>query len=78
MASLLTDDGLLILGTWSEYAKHETRMLKIYRQMDRQRLALWTPGLEELKKRLTQAGLRVITEPQPEVRLDFTVCMRAG
>ncbi|MBV9140562.1 MAG: nucleotide-binding protein [Pseudonocardiales bacterium] len=78
MASLLTDDGLLMLGTWSEHAKRETRMLKIYRQMDRQRLALWTPGLDELKKRLAQADLRVIAESQPEVRLDFTVCMRAG
>ncbi|MGH3834494.1 MAG: TIR domain-containing protein [Pseudonocardiaceae bacterium] len=78
MASLLSDDGILILGTWSEHAKRETRMLKIYRQMDRRRLAQWTPGLEELNARLEQAGLRVTEKSQPEVRLDFIVCVRAG
>lgn len=78
MVSLLSDDGLLILGTWSGHAKRKMSMLKIYRQMDRRRLAQWTPGRDELNERLTQAGLRVTEESQPEVRLDFTVCTRAG
>jgi hypothetical protein len=78
MASLLSDDGLLMLGTWSGHAKRKMSMLKIYRQMDRRRLAQWTPGIEELNERLAQAGLCVTEQSQPEVRLDFTVCTRTG
>ncbi len=77
MASLLRSDGLLILGTWSEHACATRHMLSIYRDIERQRLAEWTPNVKELRLRLRQAGLEVVEEAHPDIRLDFTVCRRA-
>ncbi|MGH8603796.1 MAG: class I SAM-dependent methyltransferase, partial [Gammaproteobacteria bacterium] len=77
MATLLTDEGLLFLGTWSEYACKNYNMLGIYRQEDRQRLAEWTPSTAELEDRLRSVGLRIIGQVQPELRLDLTWCKRA-
>lgn len=77
MTTLLSDEGLLFLGTWSEYACKNHNMLGIYRQGDRQRLAEWTPGATELKNRLRSAGLKMIGQAQPELRLDLMWCRRA-
>ena len=77
MATLLSGKGLLFLGTWSEYACRNLRMLGIYRQGDRERLAEWSPGSAELEKRLTAVGLTVVERVQPELRLDLTWCRRA-
>jgi hypothetical protein len=77
MATLLSGEGLLFLGTWSEYACKNRNMLGIYRQEDRQRLAEWTPSPAELEGRLRSAGLRVVGQVQPELRLDLTWCRRA-
>jgi len=77
MATLLSDKGLLFLGTWSEYACKNRKMLEIYRQGDRERLAEWSPSTAELEKRLTTVGLKVVERVQPELRLDLAWCRRA-
>jgi 2-polyprenyl-3-methyl-5-hydroxy-6-metoxy-1,4-benzoquinol methylase len=77
MATLLSDKGLLFLGTWSEYACKNRKMLGIYSQGDRERLAEWSPDTAELEKRLMAVGLKVVERAQPELRLDLTWCRRA-
>lgn len=74
MAGLLAPNGMLILSTWSELACATHQMLGIYREPDKQRLADWTPPIAELHSRLTHAGLDIIVQAQPDVRLDLTVC----
>jgi SAM-dependent methyltransferase len=71
MADLLTEDGILILGTWSEHACNNRDMLGIYPDSDRRRLADWTPGVSELKDRLDHAGLAILWEGTPENRLNM-------
>jgi hypothetical protein len=68
---------LLFLGTWSEYACKNRKMLGIYSQVDRERLAEWSPTTAELEKRLTAVGLKIVERVQPELRLDLTWCRRA-
>lgn len=77
MASLLNDKGLLFLGTWSEYACKNRKMLGIYSPADRERLAEWSPSTAELEKRLKSVGLDVVEWVQPELRLDLMWCRRA-
>jgi SAM-dependent methyltransferase len=77
MASLLKHGGLLILGTWSEQACATRHMLGIYKDHERQRLALWTPSVTELRHRLRQAGCEIVDAAQPDIRLDLTVCRLA-
>lgn len=77
MATLLSSNGLLFLGTWSEYACKNRNMLGIYRQADRDRLAEWTLNRRELQDRLKSAGLSIAGQVQPEIRLDVTWCRRA-
>jgi predicted O-methyltransferase YrrM len=74
MAGLLSDDGLLMLGTWSEEACRRRQLLRIYRDSDTARLAAWTPPLMGLKERAIRAGLRVTQEYSLQERLDFLVC----
>jgi SAM-dependent methyltransferase len=74
MRSLLADDGLLLLGTWSEQACAGKHLLGIYRDADIDRLVTWTPSLRELRQRIGQAGLSIVEEAHPDVRLDLTVC----
>ena len=76
MSALLSDDGLLFLGTWSSSARRNRHMLKIYTDIDQQRLAEWTPDAYELRERLTQAGLQVVMQFEPDTRLDLVVCQR--
>jgi len=76
MARLLDRQGILVLGTWSRWACETRRMFSIYSELDRRRLADWTPTNEELLMRLERAGLRPIAQYQPDHRLDFTVCER--
>ena len=51
-------------------------MLKIYTDVDQQRIAEWTPDASELRERLTQAGLQVAMQYEPDTRLDMFVCQR--
>ncbi len=78
MRSLLADDGLLILGTWSQLARNRHAMLSIYQDADRRRLARWTPPIEELHARLRQADLEIVRSERPEARLDLTVARPAS
>lgn len=78
MAKLLDRQGILILGTWSRWACDNRKMLSIYSELDRRRLADWTPTKEELLMRLEQAGLEPVGQYQPDHRLDFTVCERTN
>jgi hypothetical protein len=48
------------------------KMLEIYSQGDRERLADWSPNTAELEKRLMTVGLKVVERVQPELRLDRT------
>jgi CAP12/Pycsar effector protein, TIR domain/Methyltransferase domain len=77
MVALLSDKGLLFLGTWSEYACKNRKMLGIYSPGDRERLAEWSPSTAELEKRLKSVGLDVVEWVQPEMRLDLVWCRRA-
>ena len=74
---LLAPNGVVFLGTWSEYARKNRNMLGIYRQTDEERLSAWTVTLNELDKRLELAGLEVMGRATPELRLDLTWCRRA-
>ena len=76
MAALLSEDGMLFLGTWSSSARRNRNMLKIYTDIDQRRLAEWTPDSSELRERLGQAGLQIIEQFEPETRLDLYVCQR--
>jgi SAM-dependent methyltransferase len=78
MATLLAEDGVLILGNWSEYACEKLEMISIYRYSDRQRLAEWTPDLLELKNRMDAVGLEIFYEAQPDLRLDLLACRHKG
>ncbi len=62
-ASLLTPNGMLFLGIWSEKACRELRLLSIYTDADKRRLAKWTPSSAELEQRLEEAGLEMERSP---------------
>lgn len=74
---LLLAQGVVIFGSWSEYACKQRKMLGIYGPVDCERLARWTPDYDELKLRLERAGLKTLRREQPEIRLDVIVCGRA-
>jgi SAM-dependent methyltransferase len=76
MKTLLKPNGLLMVGNWSRYARETKRMISIYSESDRRRLAEWTPPIEELIQRLMLAGLQVDDRFEPELRLDLLVCSR--
>lgn len=74
MREILADDGVLLLGTWSQFARDQRRLLGIYQDSDRERLARWTPPVDELHDRLRQARFEIELFEKPEARLDLTVC----
>lgn len=74
IASSLSSGGIAIIGTWSDYACRNHRMLDIYRSEDIRRLAEWTPSSIEIRNRLQQAGLQIITDAQPDQRLEILFC----
>jgi SAM-dependent methyltransferase len=74
MAALLANDGLMFLGTWSDYARERRDMLGIYRTEDLRRLSEWTPSGAELIDRLQHAGLEVVEQVNLPNKLDLTWC----
>ncbi|MBS1808734.1 MAG: nucleotide-binding protein [Acidobacteria bacterium] len=76
MADLLKSEGVLIISNWSKHAREHEDMLSIYRDWDRRRLATWSPSIVELRQRLDAAGLIILEEGQPDIRLDLFVCQR--
>lgn len=78
IASILNPDGVAIIGTWSDFACKNHTMLGIYRKEDIRRLAEWTPSSIEIRVRLERAGLEIITDSQPDARLEVLFCKRAS
>jgi SAM-dependent methyltransferase len=78
IASILNPDGVAIIGTWSDFACKNHTMLGIYRKEDIRRLAEWTPSSTEIRDRLERAGLEIITDSQPDARLEVLFCKRAS
>jgi SAM-dependent methyltransferase len=77
LAALLTADGLLFFSVWSEEACRDLRMLSIYSEEDKRRLARWTPPRRELEDRLRSAGLDFEPPLDLEGRMDLYRCTRA-
>lgn len=75
LRDLLTDDGLLVLGSWSELAIARRELLGIYSDDDLSRLVRWTPSREELQARLEL--LDIDYEVVHKGRLDIWQCTRA-
>jgi serine/threonine protein kinase/SAM-dependent methyltransferase len=71
-ARLLAPGGLLVLGSWSEQARQKKEMLSIYERHDCERLARWTPTLQELLQLLNGAGLGLFEPPsRPHPKIDL-------
>jgi SAM-dependent methyltransferase len=78
IALILNPDGVAIIGTWSNFARINHHMLDIYSQEDKRRLAEWTPSSIEIRERLERAGLEIITDSQPDQRLEVLFCRHAS
>jgi SAM-dependent methyltransferase len=73
MHSLLTPDGLLLLGTWSDAAIDNRDLLGIYSTIDRDRLSSWSPHAAEFGAALVRAGLRIVDRQMVDSRLNVWV-----
>jgi SAM-dependent methyltransferase len=80
MVRLLKDAGRLFLGTWSDVALGEAGrkpdLLGIYKDSDRRRLVKWSPTENELKDRISSAGLEVLSMERPDDRIVIWECER--
>ena len=76
MCNLLADNGILVLGTWSNYAISHSKMLSIYSEADRTTLSQWAPPMENLKRRLSIAGFCILNTAYPEERLTMYFCQK--
>ena len=74
MSDLLAGGGLLVLSFWSRQACEARDLLSIYDRRDRESLAAWTPGPDELRRRLAATGLAVSESLQPDPRLELWLC----
>lgn len=72
---LLASDGLLVIGSWSEFALAERQLLGIYSDDDLARLVRWTPDREELRTRLGRLGFHHEVVQQKQ-RLDLWKCTK--
>ncbi|ATB40302.1 hypothetical protein CYFUS_005751 [Cystobacter fuscus] len=73
-ARLLDEDGVLFFTVWTEKACQELRLLGIYTDEDRQRLARTSITRQELQRRLEAAGLRVSAPLLLQDRMDLYRC----
>jgi SAM-dependent methyltransferase len=76
MNNLLTDNGILVLGTWSNYAIRQSIMLSIYSKADRDTLSEWSPSMENLEVRLSRAGFGISKKAIPDKRLNMYFCKK--
>lgn len=76
-AHLLMREGLLVFSTWSREALDAGRLLPIYDESDRWKLAAWTPDADEMEQRLAAAGFAFRKRSRPDPRLDFWACAKA-
>jgi SAM-dependent methyltransferase len=77
-ASLLAAGGVLFFSIWTDRARREGRVLSIYSDEDKRRLASWDVSADELERRLRAAGLRVQARAPLEERMELYCCARAG
>jgi SAM-dependent methyltransferase len=75
-ARLLTPDGLLFFSVWTEEACRALRLLSIYSQADKQRLAAAPLTGDELEQRIECAGLRAPVPILLQQRLALYRCER--
>lgn len=73
-ARMLDTDGVLFFTVWTEKACQELRLLGIYTDEDRQRLARTSITRQELKRRLEAAGLLVSAPLLLQDRMDLYRC----
>lgn len=71
---LMQPDSVFIFSMYSEQARDRRNLLKIFQKQEVERLAEGTPGPVEIHRRLAAAGLKVIREAKPDLRLDIYVC----
>jgi hypothetical protein len=77
MHSFLNEDGILLIGNWSEFARSQNRLLAIYRQEDARVLSAWTPTRDELTNAAAKAGLSLVDSVvKAHDRLDVFVFRR--
>jgi len=75
-ARLLTHDGLLFFSVWTEDAGRDLRLLSIYSEEDKRRLAKAVIPREELRRRLEWAGLRTLAPILLQGRMELYRCER--
>jgi SAM-dependent methyltransferase len=75
-ARLLTPDGLLFFSVWTEHACRDLRLLSIYSEEDKQRLAKAVIPRDELRRRLASAGLRTLAPIPLQDRMELYRCER--
>jgi SAM-dependent methyltransferase len=73
-ASLLDRDGILFFSIWSEKACRELRLLGIYSEDDKQRLAKSAISRQDLKRRVESAGLRIHPPLLVQDRMELYRC----
>lgn len=76
-ARLLTADGVLFFSLWTEDACRDLRLLSIYSEEDKQRLAKAMIPRDELRRRLTSAGLLAAAPILLQDRMELYRCDRA-
>lgn len=76
-ARLLTEDGLLFFSVWTEEACRDLRLLSIYSEEDKRRLAKTAISQDGLRQRLEDAGLRTLAPILLQERLLLYRCERS-
>jgi SAM-dependent methyltransferase len=77
-ARLLTEDGLLFFTVWTEEACRALRLLSIYSEEDKRRLAKAVISQDELQQRIACAGLRALPPILLQNRLVLYRCARSS
>jgi hypothetical protein len=70
LASLLSEHGRLIVGSWARDGRGRIDALTIYSESERDRLARWTPDKETLTEVFAECGLHTQFSEQIDGRLD--------
>jgi SAM-dependent methyltransferase len=77
LARLLTNDGTLFFSVWTEAACRDLRLLSIYSEEDKRRLARAALPRQEMRRRLESAGLREAAPVRLQDRLELYRCERS-
>lgn len=75
-AALLSDNGVVFFSIWTAQARRERRVLSIYSEEDKRRLAAWRVTSRQLHERLRAAGLKTVARERIEHRMELYCCMR--